>query len=134
MESSMSVTPDLSLWQQDPEKAFAAFISSSRYLDFSRRQTSSALESVNEGQRKISVRSAHIYQTMFSRLRWLHEHGVPLLQMSDEDLHRFLTQTTEQGQPVLKSAIQYRYLRMVENVFNTSRAVLIRRKVFCRKR
>ena len=114
----MSVTADYTLWQQNPEKAFAAFIVSSRYLDFSRRQTSSALESVNEGQRKISARSAHIYQTMFARLcRWLRENGISLLQMTDEDLHRFLTQTTEQGQAVLKSAIQYRYLRMVENVF-----------------
>lgn len=107
-------------WQSNPAQAFRVFIQSSAYLNLSRRTySSSPFDSVHDGKRQLSDASARIYIAMFNKLLvWLEQQKLPFLQMDSLRFFEFLNHHNEDGEQVFKSAIQNRYIRLIENIFD----------------
>ncbi|MFZ6773889.1 tyrosine-type recombinase/integrase [Undibacterium sp. SXout7W] len=105
-------------WVAEPLTAFKTFIQSPEYLLFSRRKSGLKMRP-HLLKQTISDKSALVYQTMFSKLiSWLHVRKIRFWDLSDEDLFAFLEQKDKNDTPILKSEIQYRYLRLIENIFD----------------
>lgn len=100
-------------WQTEPLAAFARFIISEDYARMSRRFGSKV------NVKTISPDSATVYQDMFAKfMRWLMEtNQLTLLSLTETQFYAFLTQPDAKGNPELQSAIQYRYVRLIEKVY-----------------
>ncbi len=106
--------PDVQKWLNDPISSFDTFISSENYIQLSGRGGDKSLF------KTVSTSSTDIYKDMFGKfIRWTREvAGVSLVDLTELDFYRFLTQADDSGKAVLKSAIQFRYVRMIEKVYD----------------
>lgn len=110
-------------FRREPSEQFRSFIRSEEYLRFSKR---AGFRKFSDGQtepkkRVLSAESVDVYCDMFnSLLRWLdtQKKKINFVDMTEDQLFAFLSRNDENGEPVLKSAIQHRYLRLVEIVFD----------------
>lgn len=101
----------LSSWDDNPVKAFDAFIVS---LDFA--ETAKRLPA--DGKLKtISKHSVATYTFMFRNFcNWMTEHGKRFSTVDQADIKRFLDRADEHGR-VINSKIAYRYLRLLERCY-----------------
>jgi integrase/recombinase XerD len=110
---------DPGFWQSDPMAAFTAFVKSDAYIALSMK----APVGVEGGGIVLPLRdsSVKVYVSMFGAfLAWMKERQLSLLSVSHVDIQTFL----ERGrvvagvfEPVLKSEIRIKYVRMLERVF-----------------
>ncbi|KFI07647.1 tyrosine-type recombinase/integrase [Massilia sp. BSC265] len=101
----------LSSWDDNPTKAFDAFVVS---LDFA--ETAKRLPA--DGKLKtVSKQSVAIYAYMFrSFCNWMTEQGKTFSTIDQADIKRFINRADEHGQ-VINSKIAYRYLRLLERCY-----------------
>lgn len=101
----------LSTWDEDPVKAFDAFVVS---LDFA--ETAKRLPA--DGKFKtVSKQSVATYSYMFRNFcKWMTEQGKRFSTVDRSDLKRFIDRTDEHGR-VINSKIAYRYLRLLERCY-----------------
>lgn len=101
----------LASWDDNPVKAFAAFVVS---LDFA--ETAKRLPA--DGKLKtVSKHSVATYTYMFRNFcNWMAEHGKTFSTVDQGDIRRFIQRADEHG-PVINSKIAYRYLRLLERCY-----------------
>ena len=119
MTHSQSLFDDPRVWRSDPMEAFTAFVKSQAYVALSRK----APVDVEGGGLSLTLRdsSVKVYVAMFGAfLTWLTTNHLSLMTASHKDIQTFL----ERGrvvngvhEPVLKSEIRIKYVRMLERVF-----------------
>lgn len=101
----------LSSWDDNPIKAFSAFIIS---LDFA--ETAKRLPA--DGKFKtVSKQSVAIYTYMFGNFcNWMAERGKRFSTVDKDDLKRFINRADEHGRAI-NSKIAHRYLRLLERCY-----------------
>jgi integrase/recombinase XerD len=107
------------LWCKDPLRGFAAYINSEAYLQSAHKERRIKI---------LSDDSIEVYTSMFSSfIRYIEQKHLTLFTVSAKEIYAFLTQTTElidaetglmKQIPNLNSAIQFRYLRLLERTFS----------------
>lgn len=102
---------NLTLWDNDPVKAFKQFIVSDDFSKTAQRlPADSRLKPVSEN-------SAKTYIFMFANaVFWITKDGCSFSTATATDLIRFVSRVQE-GKPVLNSKIGYRYLRLLERCY-----------------
>ena len=101
-------------WVKDPLNTFLEFITSTEFKQTAFRQRQA---------KTISAESVVIYRAMFTRvLTFLNENHLNLITVQAPHIYQFLTLTKVKDEKpsrelILKSSIQYTYLRLLERVF-----------------
>lgn len=113
------ISDDLDVWRHRPADAFAAFVMSPAFLELSKRKTAKVASGREPAQREpIRTSSAKVYIAMFGKfLRWLEQHHIALLAVTEGDLMAFLEQSGSNGKKVLNSVIRTQYLGLLERVY-----------------
>lgn len=107
---STTAAPSLSAWDRRPVDMFADFVVTTAFVETSSRQRGAV-------SLPISPESAAIYRFMFGKFAaWLPERGLKLSTVSSSDLKEFVL-LSRRGKRDLNSKIAYRYLRLLERVF-----------------
>lgn len=114
----MEVEVNVHNWISEPSIEFSQFISSTEYKKTAYRKRRNDV---------ISDDSIAVYESMFSRfVIFMTEHNVNIGNVSADHIYRFLTLTNKFPDsqscghtevPILQSAIQSRYIRMLERIF-----------------
>jgi site-specific recombinase XerD len=106
----MTTSPSLAAWDARPTETFAAFVVTGAFVETSSRQRDSV-------PTPISAESAAIYRFMFGKfVGWMLERGLRMSTVSSADLQEFVMMS-DKGKRDLNSKIAYRYLRLLERVF-----------------
>jgi len=106
----MNTSPSPSAWDKRPAELFADFVVSTAFVETSSRQRD--VVSI-----PISPESAAVYRFMFGKFAaWLLERGLKMSTVSSSELKEFVL-LSRRGKRDLNSKIAYRYLRLLERVF-----------------
>jgi site-specific recombinase XerD len=107
------------LWCRDPLRAFSVYIRSEAFLQSSHKEPRT---------QALSNDSIEVYSSMFSRfILFIQKKQLTLFTVNAEEIYQFLTQTKESIDTdtglviqvaILNSAIQFRYLRLLERTFS----------------
>jgi len=117
----MSLFDSKEYWENDPRKAFGAFVASEEFVKLGRRRRSSVADATDE--RPLRASSQRIYQAMFNHYaNWLDDKGVKFSDVTNEHITAFLDQPADavegEGQTVrLASKIRLVYVRILERIF-----------------
>ncbi|MGI4845735.1 MAG: tyrosine-type recombinase/integrase [Janthinobacterium lividum] len=101
----------LSSWDDNPVKAFEAFVISLDFADTAKRLPA-------DGKLKtVSKQSVTIYTYMFRNFcNWMTEQGKRFSTVDQADLKRFIDRADEDGR-IINSKIAHRYLRLLERCY-----------------
>ncbi|BDT59089.1 integrase [Massilia varians] len=101
----------LSSWDDNPVKAFEAFVVSLDFADTAKRLPA-------DGKLKtVSKQSVTIYTYMFRNFcNWMTEQGKRFSTVDQADLRRFIDRADEDGR-IINSKIAHRYLRLLERCY-----------------
>nr|WP_314545767.1 site-specific integrase [uncultured Massilia sp.] len=106
----MTTSPSLAAWDARPAEEFAAFVVTAAFVETSSRNRDNVAA-------PISPESAAIYRFMFGKFAaWMLERGLRMSTVSSGDLRDFVL-LSDRGKRDLNSKIAYRYLRLLERVF-----------------
>jgi integrase/recombinase XerD len=106
----MTTSPSPAAWDARPTEEFAAFVATPAFVETSSRQRDAVPV-------PISAESAAIYRFMFGKFAaWMLERGLRMSTVNSADLREFVL-LSDRGKRDLNSKIAYRYLRLLERVF-----------------
>jgi integrase/recombinase XerD len=107
----MSPLPSITAWDARPVDEFAGFVVTPAFVETSSRQRDAVSS-------PISAESAAVYKFMFGKFAaWMLERGLRMSTVNASDLQEFVLLSTR-GKRDLNSKIAYRYLRLLERVFD----------------
>ena len=107
----MTTPPSPTAWDARPAEAFADFVVTPAFVETSSRQRDPV-------STPISAESAAIYRFMFGKFAaWMLERGLRMSSVGADDLRAFVLMSNR-GKRDLNSKIAYRYLRLLERVFD----------------
>ena len=106
----MNTSSSPSAWDKRPAELFADFVVRTAFVETSSRQRDVV-------STPISPESAAVYRFMFGKFAaWLLERGLKMSTVSSSELKEFVL-LSRRGKRDLNSKIAYRYLRLLERVF-----------------
>jgi len=107
----MNTPPSPAAWDARPAEAFADFVVTPAFVETSSRQRDTV-------PLPISPESAAVYRFMFGKFAaWMLERGLRMSTVDSGDLRDFVL-LSNRGKRDLNSKIAYRYLRLLERVFD----------------
>lgn len=105
-------------WQNDPDKAFATFLTLPEFQLLSRRTHQTPAGQERPVPPPIRNSSVKVYRAMWAKyLRWLAARQLGLLEVSSIQLREFLNDRDDRGRAERASLIKLRYLRIFERVY-----------------